>query len=439
MKNYYKIFILLFSINFIFLLSSCAKEKDVIPSEFEKIIQKHGIVTLNNADDIVNIIAYGDTRGGWFEDNRDQKNHETVVKNILSHESIDLVLFSGDSVLNGWEIKRWEDFYRSVKHFNENKIQFFPVIGNHELRTKGLIPTPFKGFQEESEGDLKRLIDNKKEQEEIKDIVNIINRLPKTVASDEEKTEVIEELILEKSLEMSPQKILKKGEKPSDWEIFERYYLNAPDNLFRHLTKVVKNKKTYYAFIYNTKDSPPILVVALDTNLYTDERQYEWFKEIVTNFSGGPIVALAHHSAYTSGIHCLWSGEDESGVGFRKKYIDLLGEVAIWIAGHDHNYERISATGHPNNQPIKKPVYIVTGAGGSKPRFGIPPSLCREYPYPDRSSDSRFKKKYNFIQITFREGILEVTSWGADIGTLTESSESPFKKIEHFVVDWKKR
>jgi hypothetical protein len=443
MKNYYKIFILVLSINSLFLLSSCAKEKPAIPSPFEEIIQKHGIVTLNNSDDIVNIIAYGDTRGGWFEDNRDQKNHETVVKNILNHKSIDFILFSGDSVLNGWEMERWKNFYRSVNHFRGNKIQFFPVLGNHELRTRGLIPRPFEDFQEESKGNLRRLIDNKKEQEEIRDIINIIKKLPEKEAlggaPDDEKAEVIDELILEKSLEKSPQDILKIGGKPSNWEVFEKSYLNAPDNLFQHLKQIVKTGKTYYAFIYSTKNSPPILVMALDTNLYTDERQYKWFEEIVTHFSDGPIVAVAHHSPYTSGIHCLWSGEDESGVGFRKKYKSLLDNVAIWIAGHDHNYERISATAHPNNQLIKKPVYIVTGAGGSKPRFGIPAYLCREYPKPDRSSDSRFKKKYNFIQITFRESILEVTSWGADIGSLTESSASPFKEIEHFVVDWKER
>ena len=436
MKIYYNISILFFTLIFPFLLSSCEKERPIVSSQFKKIIEKHGLITLNNNDDIVNIIAYGDTREGWTEDNKDQKNHENVVKNILKHKGIDFILFSGDSVLNGWNMKLWNNFYRVVKRFRKNDIQFFPVLGNHELRTKGLIPSPFNGFKEESKENLERLIKNKKEQEEIK---GIIKKLSEIDVPEEEKVEVINDLILEKSLEKSPQDILKESGIPSNWEIFEKYYLNAPENLFQYLKRIIKTGKTYYAFIYNTKNSPPILVVALDTNLYTDESQYKWFEEIVTNFSNGPIIALGHHSAYTSGIHCLFSGENESGVGFRKKYRDLLDKVDIWIAGHDHNYERISATSPQNEKPLNPPVYIVTGAGGAKPRFGIPNYIgCREYPKPSHSSDNLFVKKYNFIQITFRENILKVTSWGADIGTLTESSESPFKKIEQFVVNWER-
>src|SRR5215469_4182233 len=80
-------------------------------------------------------IAYGDIR---FTDPADRHNTNPRIRQALvdriAREKPELLLMTGDIVLNGDHADDWQMYDRESKPLHDAGITMFPAIGNHDLR-----------------------------------------------------------------------------------------------------------------------------------------------------------------------------------------------------------------------------------------------------------------------------------------------------------------
>jgi hypothetical protein len=124
----------------------------------------------------------------------------------------------------------------------------------------------------------------------------------------------------------------------------------------------------YYSFTQGN-----VRCIALDTNQF-DPVQQQWLKRQLSQPLpvGKPpywTIVYGHHPIFSSGMH----GNNASLFKSLKPLLEG-GHVDLYLAGHDHDYERFT--------PVNGVTYIVSGGGGASLRpFGLVPatgSLVRQ-------------------------------------------------------------
>lgn len=93
----------------------------------------------------------------------------------------------------------------------------------------------------------------------------------------------------------------------------------------------------------------PVTLFALDTNRF-DGEQLEWLRSELASSETPWNIPFMHAPAYSSGHH--------GSTGYVQRGLDPIAreyEIALVIAGHDHDYER--------TQPIGGTTYVVAGTG----------------------------------------------------------------------------
>jgi hypothetical protein len=104
---------------------------------------------------------------------------------------------------------------------------------------------------------------------------------------------------------------------------------------------------------YYQVQKPGIDFFVLDTNTFSgDEIQRKWLEKALADSKASWQVVLGHHPIYSSGEH---------GVNpvLQKTLEPILvrGGADFYLAGHDHDYERLT--------PIRGVQHIVSGGGGA--------------------------------------------------------------------------
>lgn len=104
-----------------------------------------------------------------------------------------------------------------------------------------------------------------------------------------------------------------------------------------------------YAFDYG-----PVHVAAMDTTAEVPERA-AWLDEHLAESEAPWTIVIAHHPPFSSGWHGGRANVQEHIVPVLVRH-----DVDVFIAGHDHDYER--------THPIDGVTYLVTGGGGHSVR-----------------------------------------------------------------------
>jgi hypothetical protein len=123
-------------------------------------------------------------------------------------------------------------------------------------------------------------------------------------------------------------------------------------------------------------------VIAMDSNIVGDEKQYEWVKAQLDGLDRNRyrnIFVYAHHPAFSSGPHGGARAEAQTMI-IRQKYMPLFRKhhVKIYFVGHEHFFEHWvehyeDATGkHRLDQ-------VLTGGGGAPPYAYAGDPDTREY------------------------------------------------------------
>ena len=102
---------------------------------------------------------------------------------------------------------------------------------------------------------------------------------------------------------------------------------------------------------YYTFSQENVQFFALDTNVNAAwTEQLQWLDTNLANSDKPWKIVYGHHPLYSSGMH----GSDKDLI---TKLAPIFAQhhVALYICGHDHNYER--------TVPIEKTTYIITGSG----------------------------------------------------------------------------
>jgi 3',5'-cyclic AMP phosphodiesterase CpdA len=104
---------------------------------------------------------------------------------------------------------------------------------------------------------------------------------------------------------------------------------------------------------YYKIQKPGIDFFVLDTNTFgNDEIQQKWLKKSLSESKAHWQIVMAHHPIYSSGGH--------GSSPLLKKTLEpilIQGGADLYLAGHDHNYERF--------KPIQGVQHIVAGGGGA--------------------------------------------------------------------------
>jgi hypothetical protein len=173
--------------------------------------------------------------------------------------------------------------------------------------------------------------------------------------------------------------------------------------------------------------------VCLNSNVRGSKEQLEWFKKTCEGFDG-PIIVFAHHPIYSVGEH---AGEKFT-IDYRNEYKEPISKYAtLYLCGHEHNYQRFSAT-DPKKGPLKGPVFIVTGGGGAPIRDNKESENEEGKFYPD-GWNYKLKQQFNYVKLIFRETTSGLTinvrayGWKGE-----EKLEGKSKLIESFDIRWQK-
>ncbi len=118
---------------------------------------------------------------------------------------------------------------------------------------------------------------------------------------------------------------------------------------FAELFPLGRQDANYYAFRYG----PAYFIVLDSTESYRrGSKQYNFLKqELEAWHKKLPIIISLHHPPFSTGKH----GSTRQVIKYLVPLFENYG-VAVVLAGHDHNYQRIG--------PINGVLYIVTGGGG---------------------------------------------------------------------------
>jgi predicted phosphodiesterase len=119
---------------------------------------------------------------------------------------------------------------------------------------------------------------------------------------------------------------------------------------------------TYYA----ARLGPHVQAFAINTNTFArDKAQQDWLRNALSRSSTPWQVVFGHHPLYSTGAH----GHDADLVALRQVLEPMLKQqgVEVYLAGHDHNYERFVQVFSTSETPTHALPYlhIVSGGGGA--------------------------------------------------------------------------
>ena len=119
-----------------------------------------------------------------------------------------------------------------------------------------------------------------------------------------------------------------------------------------------------YAFGYGNA-----FFIALDSNIATDDKQYEWTKSQLEGLDRARyrhVVAFFHHPFFSSGPHGGAVTEAPS-LALRERYAALFRRhrASILFSGHDHLFEHWIERYEDNDGRARRLDYITTGGGGA--------------------------------------------------------------------------
>lgn len=205
----------------------------------------------NKQQPILRFVAIADTGTG----NEGQYAVAQAMNDYSQKNPFSLVLLAGDNIYNEGEIEKIKAvFEKPYKPFLAQKIPFYAVLGNHDIRTNN-------------------------------------------------------------------------GEDQLRYPLF-----NMPSR--------------YYSF-----SQEKVQFFALDTNVNADwSQQLPWLENNLANSDKPWKIVYGHHPLYSSGMH----GTDKNLISKLAPIFNKY-KVALYICGHDHNYER--------TVPMEKTTYIITGGG----------------------------------------------------------------------------
>jgi len=104
---------------------------------------------------------------------------------------------------------------------------------------------------------------------------------------------------------------------------------------------------------YQTSDGPVDFFILNTTFFVRSPEQQAWLDNALAHSHARWKIVAAHHPMYSSGRH----GHQTSGLREVLESILVKHHADLYLAGHDHDYERF--------EPIQGVNYIVSGGGGS--------------------------------------------------------------------------
>ncbi len=141
---------------------------------------------------------------------------------------------------------------------------------------------------------------------------------------------------------------------------------------------------------YYTARRGPAEFFVIDSNKFPgDEVQQKWLDKALGDSKAPLKVVMGHHPIYSSGQH-----GNHSGLIKTLEPLLVRHQVDLYLAGHDHNYERF--------EPINGVTYIVSGGGGAYLRDFLqvrPHSIVR-------------KSTHHFLSFELKDGVLHL--WAID-------------------------
>ena len=138
---------------------------------------------------------------------------------------------------------------------------------------------------------------------------------------------------------------------------------------------------------YNLRRGP-VEFFFLDTNGNADrQRQLSWLRTVLAASTAPWKVVVGHHPIFSSGFY----GDDP---GAQARLVPLMRRygVALYINGHEHNYER--------SVPIDGITYLVVGGGGASLR-----------PVIATAQSARAISVHSFAELEATTGELSITAW----------------------------
>eukprot|EP00808_Paulinella_micropora_P017820 g11360.t1 len=161
-------------------------------------------------------------------------------------------------------------------------------------------------------------------------------------------------------------------------------------------------KQRYYSFRPRNKKKilGPVEFFMLDTNVNARwDTQLPWLDKVLARSTAPWKVAVGHHPLLSSGTH-----GDSQELTARVGPLFSRYSVQLYIAGHDHHYERFV--------PINGTMQLVVGTGGSH----LYPVWFR------RPITSRAVTDFSFLEVTARPDRLVLKVWGTE-GQLFDEAE----------------
>jgi len=123
-------------------------------------------------------------------------------------------------------------------------------------------------------------------------------------------------------------------------------------------------------------------VVALDSNIAGDDKQYQWIQRQLEGLDRSRyvnVIAFCHHAPFSSGPHGGAQVEDQTNE-LRKRYMPLFHayHVRAVFSGHEHLFEHWVERYHDSSGAHRMDL-VVSGGGGAPPyAYSGEPDL-REY------------------------------------------------------------
>lgn len=278
--------------------------------------------------DSVTIAAYGDTRTGPFGlgDNAKQAIHGMVVTDILTHDEVrkgqlDAVIFTGDAVMTNfflWKKCYWRCFFSQADRFHEERIPFYPSLGNHEV-LPGFVPAfrvqelqaPIADRAYVSPETVSRTVATEYDrgEEPAPSPEQYVPPAPQGLELDIKRKAGFKLLKqwevetgrgsleaaykfgqFEHNLQQAFYKEPADQRCISDAKTFHDDYLQF--QRYNYLVPLVQGR-SYYAKVIQ-KGSIQIKLIALDTNCLDSRSQQQFFADATKGFSG-PVIVFGHH------------------------------------------------------------------------------------------------------------------------------------------------